>query len=156
MTTEKTGGAFLLQEQEPKKLLGIFVSTTADSGPGWIWGSLGADDIHSEHGGMVELALSRDVALRLAGLLQVLTAQNMCLRAEPVGWVCPAGDSGTFVVKIEHGPDGLVFVSWPAGCDGVAWHDGGGQVEWGLREEHALELSHVLIRELGRAASGAA
>jgi hypothetical protein len=39
MNTEKSGGVFLLQETEPKRLLGCLRSTPSDTELGWIHGS---------------------------------------------------------------------------------------------------------------------
>ncbi|MBK9261558.1 MAG: hypothetical protein IPM54_17350 [Polyangiaceae bacterium] len=154
MNSERTGGAFLLQEQEPKRLVGIFVSTTTDQFPGWIWGAFGDQDPRCKHGPVTEIAVSRDVALHLAGLLQVLVAQNMWLRGESNGWEFVGGTPVTFSVRIENGTKGMVLLSWETGGDGIAWNEKEGEVEWGLREDRALGLSHALIFALARTAAG--
>lgn len=153
MSPEKTGGAFLLQEQEPKRLIGSLVSTTDEQGPGLVWVAFGDEDPRSKQGVVTEVGLSRDAALRLAGLLQILVAQNMCLRTELVEWRFVERKPVAFAVRTERGPRGLVFVSWTTGYDGVVWNEQGGH-EWKLREDRALDLSFALISVMAHMASG--
>lgn len=153
MKPEKAGGAFLLQEQEPKRLIGSLVSRTGEQGPGLVLVAFGDEDPRSKRGVVTEIGLSRDAALRLAGLLQILVAQNMWLRRESVEWKFVEKNPVAFSVRSERGPRGLVFVSWATGYDGVVWGEQGGH-EWRMREDRALDLSYVLISVMAHMASG--
>lgn len=155
MSAERTGGSFLLQEQEAKSLVGIFVSTTAAQGPGWVWGAFGDEDPRTGTGAVTQVAFGKDVALRLGALLQVLVAQNMCLRGAPMELRLPEFPDGLASVTIDAGPGGKVFISWPTGADGVVWNDEGGQCEWGLREDRALGMSWAIISKLAESAAHA-
>jgi len=155
MNSEKTGGAFLLQEQEPKRLIGVFVSTTTEQFPGWIWGAFGDEDPRSKSAVVTEVALSRNVALPMASLLQVLVAQNACMRGETIDLKFDADKITTFSVRMENGPSGMVYLAWAAGEEGIVWNEQPGEIEWGLREDRALDLSHAIIVGFAKTASGA-
>lgn len=153
MNTEKRGGAFLLQEQTPTRLIGSLACTTPDVDPGTIWIGFGdVDPRTSPSADAWEIALSHDVALRLAALLQVLVAQNLWLRTEAVEWPFRPRSQTSFLVEVGRGRHGRVVISWAPGQEGTEWTDDGGHM-WKLREDRALDLSYALIATLARNAS---
>jgi hypothetical protein len=160
MSAEKTGGAFFLQEVEPKTLIAVLVSTTPPQGPGVVLLAFGDDDPRTRSDVVTEIVFSWDVALRLLGVLQVLVAQTMCLRSEVVEWRFVPREPAAFAVRMrrgsrERGSQVRVFVSWATGHDGIVWNrDEEGGLEWRLREDLALELSYALLSALAHLASG--
>jgi len=156
--TEKSGGTFLLQETEPKRLLGCLISTTSDTEPGWIHGSFSSDAPGSvtfaDVGIKIELVLSRDVAFSLIGLLQVLVAQNACLRSPDVRMDIGIVESGR--ITVSHRPEmkGSIVASWVPDPESITCQVVEDGIEWRIREDLATELVCALVRHLAQIAAG--
>lgn len=157
MNTEKFGGVFLLQETQPKRLLGSMRSTTSIMGPGWIYGSFfkEPESINFEDvGNKTELVMSRDVALSLIGLFPVLLATNSYIRSPHAQWTCDFVESGRIRV---HQRDGIkkrsLVASWIPDPEGISYQAVGDQIEWRIREDFAMELFFALVRRLAQTAA---
>lgn len=158
MNTEKSGGVFLLQETEPKRLLGCLISTTSDTGHGWIHGSFfdtPGSMIFVDVGNKIDLVLSRDVAFSLIGLLHVLVATNAYIRGPDSRWTCGLVESGRITVSLrpEMKKSSLV-ASWVPDPESITCQVVGDQIEWRVREDLAMELVFVLVRQLAVTAAG--
>lgn len=153
----KTGGAFLLQELEPKRLLGSMMSVADEGGWGWIYLSFFPDPAQltlEERGPQTSFVISRAVAANLIGLLQVMVVQNRILRHEEVvrsrSSSRKRANSG-LSVKSPH--RNLFTCSWASGMTGARHRNVEGQIELRLREDVAEEMSLRLIEEMARIAA---
>ncbi|WP_437630370.1 hypothetical protein [Sorangium sp. So ce854] len=157
MNSEKSGGTFPLQETEPKRLLGCLISTTSDTGPGWVHGSFSdapGSMMFVDVGNKIELVLSRGVAFSLVGLLQVLVAQNAYIRDSHTRWTCEAVESGRIAVSCRPDPKGSIVASWVPDPERITCRVEQDLVEWRMREDMAMELAFALVRQLARVAAG--
>jgi hypothetical protein len=163
VNSEKSGGTFLLQQTEPKRLIGALVSTTAGSDLGWILGFF-SNPMPSDLPGLFAfgedrhetvLNIDRVVAMTLVGLLQVLVAQCAYLRDPNTQWRFALDqDSGKISVGMGPGRKGGLVVKWPTGVEGITCQVIGEQMEWRIREDLAIELAGGIIRILARRAAG--
>jgi len=157
MNTEKSGGVFLLQETEPKRLLDCLISTTSDTGPGWIHGSFSdapGSMTFADVGAKIELVLSRGVAFSLIGILPVLVAQNAYIRRPDARWTCGFVESGR--ITVSHRPEmkGSIVVSWVPDPESITCQVVEDGIKWRIREDLATELVCALVRHLAQIAAG--
>ncbi|WP_438014221.1 hypothetical protein WMF18_25275 [Sorangium sp. So ce315] len=157
MNSERSGGTFLLQETEPKRLLGCLISTTTDTGPGWVQGSF-SDEPGSltfvNVGNKTELVMSRGVALSLVSLLQVLVAQNAYIRSPDARWTCGPVEPGRITVSHQPGNNNIIIASWVPDPEYITCRVAQDDIEWRIREDMAMELALGVVCRLAQIAAG--
>jgi len=156
---EKLGGALLLQELAPKRLLGSLASKTEESGPGWIrFCFFPEKDVLSfqEEGGQACLVLDRGVTMSLISSLHVLVEQNRVLRNEGEGTARLGGTGqAVFSVRRDMREKKESFTCcWAAGTVGIEQSLIDEQIDLWIRDDLAEELALRLIHCLARIAAG--
>ncbi|HEY2516910.1 MAG TPA: hypothetical protein VGI39_38830 [Polyangiaceae bacterium] len=154
----KHGGALLLQELEPKRLIGSLMSVATESGEDWVHiafskesaGSLVATDDGME----AKLVLARAVALSFVALLRIALAQFELMREQADSRA--KLDHG-IVVNAEASRETAVVV-WPSSLPGVRWRnvEEPGQAHLELRADIATAIEEALVRSLAKLAAGPA
>jgi hypothetical protein len=157
---KRHGGALLLQELEPKKLIGSMMSVVTEAGQDWIhvvfFNERGVFEL-SEDGRETRLLLSRTLALSLLALLRVALAQFAILHwpSQAAEMATPPMEPSRRVeeMRVEASRQTLSVV-WPSGAEGVQRQDANGQVELRLRDVFAAALEQALLTSLAQTAAG--
>jgi hypothetical protein len=153
---EKRGGVLMLQEVEPKRLVGSIMTVVATSGEERItltfFAEPGTLSISGEES-RFELTMNRSVAFSLISLLRVAVAQVPVLRG-PEGGNRPARSEHAEVVATAY--KASVVLRCAATSAGVRRRDVQGQVELQLRGDVATAFENALTSALGTQAAGVA
>lgn len=157
MTEERTGGAFLLQELEPKRLVGSLTSVTKETGPGWIFMSFfpGSGGLEFQaHEKQMVLSFDRTMALLFGGVLQVLVAQNRILRADTQEEKqLISKKSGLVAVGGGLGDRKVISCSLSSGTPEIGYQRIDEQIEIRIQEDLAEEIARQLIERMARIAA---
>ncbi len=156
--TVRAGGIFLLQENEPVRLLASMASIVTDARLGTV--RIGFDEESgffrsSDDGADASIVLDSKTALSFAGLLHVVVAQSRWMRGgkDHPGAPCPSVVPRGVVVRREPRPRGRTVCSWPVPTDGIELihvPDSDGQLELRFREDVARGVADAIVDELGR------
>lgn len=152
VTKEKSGGAFLLQETKPVKLVGSLASGVYCDGRGWVHLACFQEPGHltlTRAGGRMAVTMSRSIAMALVSLLHVLVAQIQQLRptTPPDSTRVPSAGKSEISVLVERDE---VVISWGEAESDAALSEVEGQKELRMSEGFAKGLASDLANEIGR------
>lgn len=160
MITERAGAVFLLQEQEPKRLIGSVSSTVPELGRCWVCVSFSPEMnvISIRHQDeQVSLVLNWSLALALIGYMQVSVARTIVLRESDAAQHTPAPFCpGKIFVSVERAKIDekrsrrMLVCSWGGDLAGIEYKLNGGEVELLFREDLASTLALEIIDALAR------
>lgn len=144
--SERIGGIFLLHEMKPTVLLGTMACLLTGPRKGWITAGVlisSAELSFATNAGSHQLDMSRDVALRLASLLQVLVTQSRIAVGE-VELVGKLADEGLSVTVDRY----RVICAWPMSATRSVHEMVNDQVNIHLHPVVAGELATSIVRGL--------
>jgi hypothetical protein len=158
MSGSKHGSAFLLQQMEPKRLIGTLGSEVASPEANWIYGSFFNEPglfVFEKDGHETVLTIAWEVAMSLVGMFQVILAQAAYLRDPAAEWTAEHG-KGSGKISVSVGPEKKkkLVLRWPSDIEGVTCRVVGEQTEWRIREDLALEIVGIFVRTLARIGAG--
>jgi hypothetical protein len=152
---KKHGGVLMLQELEPRRLIGALMSVMTETGEDWIHLSFsneaGVFEI-TDDGGETKLVLTRSLSLSLVALLRVALAQFDLLHARTVLRDVQPEDG--MKVRAEASRRS-VLIAWPSGADGVQRRNADEQVQLELRAVVGAAIEKALVASLAGLAVGA-
>ena len=154
MTTERLGGAFLIQDLRPQRFIGSIRAGVSKTEPGYFFA-----EFHQEpdqfclknDGDRSRLVLSRTLAAHFIGMLVVQAHVISRLRGTAANG-SPVSGTSTRVTSASANRE-TVILSWPSDTEGIVGLVQADGANLRVREDLILDLASTLADEIARLAA---